>query len=675
MKLKFFKTYQILSYLLLMIFTLESCEGDPYTNEAEMTKMREHYKEETKARLLAITPLAGLQEKHLVRLYQYVAVHNSSTLASPSSIVISLGTNMSSTTGSTDTSNNSTIKREPSVRIKEEKSEEEEDKKEKVEVVNSITAQPDTNSLNVNRDPQDDLLRKRRDKGKEKLEVDEEVNGEAEIDKETQADGEAEVEIDEEIEVDAEEKAEIINLSKTKIELNNTDKKKSNPLHIAINKPHTELAGHLLATKLNHIHIEDIDHFEGTKLQHLVLKKLKNTLLLQAKEEIVELLLEKNADVNVPDANANMPLHLAAENGYLEIVELLLDNGAHTNPKNTEVNSALHLAAKNGHLNIVKLLVSRGSTIDAVNSNEMTPIHIAAQHEHSEVVHFLLEKKANHRAEDGQENTLLHYAAEAGLLDIVDLLLERNFKRDVKNKGITTTYGVSRGSTPLQLAVKKGHPEIVKKLIEHGANLKVLVDDHPDTSSINQGNTLLHIATQNSDIEMIKFLILEKQMNVNSKNHWDFTPLHFAARSGSLEVVKWLVENGANLEAKSSTYYNTSTPLSLAIVNGHLEVANFLIKKRAKITREMKVLINIQRKNHIYPTLLHFVAENNDTKLASLLIRNGADRNIKDEYGNTPLDIATKKNHSEIAEILKDPFVAVFEAEMEMKKDDFNIYV
>jgi ankyrin repeat protein len=497
------------------------------------------------------------------------------------------------------------------------------------------------------------LLKREKDKGKEKLRENEEVNEETKIYEETTVKTKKEIQAYEEVE------AEAANLIKTEIELKSIKEKKSSPLHIAINKPNRELTDHLLATNLNYINIEDIDHFEGNKLQHQILKKLKNILILQAKEDI-KTLLEEKFDVNAVDNDANTALHLAAENGYLEIVELLLNNDARVNAKNIEINSPLHLAAKNGRLNIVKLLVSRGSTIDAANSNEITPIHIAAQHGYSEIVHFLLEKKANHRAVDKKENTLLHYAVEAGLLDIVDLLLERNFKRDVKNMGITTTDGIPGGNTPLQLAVKKGYLEITKKLIENGANLKVLVDDSPN--SINQGNTLLHIATQNKDIEMVKFLISDKRVNINSKNHWDFTPLHFAARSGCLEVVKLLVENGANLEAKSSTYYNTNTPLSLAIVNGYLNVANFLIEKRAKMTREMKILVKIRKKSHIYPTLLHFVAENNDPELASLLIRNGADNNVEDDYGNTPLDIATKKNYLRIAEILQNPFEPVLKA-------------
>ncbi|ACE05975.1 hypothetical protein Aasi_0574 [Candidatus Amoebophilus asiaticus 5a2] len=313
---------------------------------------------------------------------------------------------------------------------------------------------------------------------------------------------------------------------------------------------------------------------------------------------------------------------------------------------------------------MVKLLVSKGITMDTINNDGMMTVHLAARNGYMEVVRFLIEKRTDYRSTDKKDNNILHHAVKGGSLEIVDFLLGRGFKRDVKNiKVIPRTYEghvilekVS-GSTPLQLAVNKGHAKIAKSLIEHGASLRVLdIDNQFNTSSINRGNALLHVAVQNKDTEMAQLLILGKRLNVNSKNYWDFTPLHFAARNGCLAMVKLLVQNGADLEAKSSTYYNTSTPLSLAIVNGYSEVVDFLIEQGATLTEKMKCLIDIQRSNNIYPTLLHFAAENNDTRLAYLLINNGANVNVKDRNGNTPIDLADKQGHFEMAKILKGPF-------------------
>jgi ankyrin repeat protein len=438
------------------------------------------------------------------------------------------------------------------------------------------------------------------------------------------------------------------------------------PLHVAINHPNTELTEHLIATNLNHIHIDDIDHLKDDKLMSLILKNIKNRLIIQANESI-ESLLETEVNVNDVDTNANTPLHLAATNGYLKIVECLIRKGANLKAKNQDGNTALHLAAKNGYLDIVELLVSERISIDTINNDGMMAVHLAARNGHGKVVCFLVERKSDYRSTDKRDNTILHHAVKGGSAEIVNFLLGRGFKRDVRNIKIIprTVEGgfipdrVS-GNTPLQLAVNKGYTEIAKSLVEHGASLKALVlDNCCNASSINRGNTLLHVAAQNRATEMVQFFILDKQMNVNTKNHWDLTPLHFAAQNGCLAIVKLLVQNGAGLEAKSSTYYNTSTPLSLAVVNGHIEVADFLIEQGATLTEKTKCLIDMQRGNNEYPTLLHFAAENNDTALACLLINNGANVDIKDKNGNTPADLADKRDHSQITKILKEPFIPI----------------
>jgi ankyrin repeat protein len=592
MNLKFYKIYPIFSCLLLIVFLLEGCLGEP--TEQEMAKDRQRVEKAARETLARIEPLEGIYEKHLTKLEEYIVANNLSTSSNSLSITTSSHANIPSATASINSVIPGIVQQRPLLKIKEKKGKEkEEEELEKEEIKHSITAEAD---------------------------------------------------------------------------VNRTDKKGNSPLHIAINQASTELAAHLSATKLDYIHSEDIDHLGQDKLQHLILKSIKNGLIHQAKEA-VELLLKQKANVNVTDENANTPLHLAAEKGYLEIVELLLKSGANVKAKNTKSNTPLHVAAKNGHIDIVKLLIGRGATIDVVNKDKRMPILLAARNGHVEVVQFLIEKRADYRAPDKRENTILHHAVKARSLGIVDLLLNRGFKRDTKNEKIITpdkqnkfsTYKVS-GKTPLQLAVKKGCVEITKLLVAHGASLKTLVEDQPtyDSKGIDQDNTLLHIAVQKGCVEIIRFLVLEKKLNVNAKNYWEFTPLHFAARNGCLDIVKLLVENGADVEAKSSSYYNTSTPLSLAIVNGHLDVADFLIEQGATLTEKMRAVLDIQKKNNSYSAPLHFVAENDDTELASLLIRYGADVNAKDKDGNTPIDLATKKGFLEMVKLLEKTIQPVF---------------
>jgi hypothetical protein len=74
--------------------------------------------------------------------------------------------------------------------------------------------------------------------------------------------------------------------------------------------------------------------------------------------EIVKLLLDKGADVNLTDKYGNTPLHLAASDGHIEIVKLLLEKGSDVNSKRrNDGTTPLYWAALNGHIEIVKLLL------------------------------------------------------------------------------------------------------------------------------------------------------------------------------------------------------------------------------------------------------------------------------------------------------------------------------
>ncbi|MBQ3948205.1 MAG: ankyrin repeat domain-containing protein, partial [Ruminococcus sp.] len=65
------------------------------------------------------------------------------------------------------------------------------------------------------------------------------------------------------------------------------------------------------------------------------------------------------------------------------------------------------------------------------------------------------------------------------------------------------------------------------------------------------GETALHFAAQCGDLEMVKWLI-EQGLDVNAKDAHGRTSLLYAAIKGDLELVKWLVEHGADVNAKTN---------------------------------------------------------------------------------------------------------------------------
>ena len=132
----------------------------------------------------------------------------------------------------------------------------------------------------------------------------------------------------------------------------------------------------------------------------------------------------------------------------------------------------------------------------------------------------------------------------------------------------------------------------------------------------------IHTAAINGDLAGVQ-AELDKGVDVNVKDRFGFTPLHFAATK---EIAELLINEGADVNAKDKGW----TPLYHAAWRGHKEVAELLIAKGADVN--MKDVEGV--------TPLHLAADRGHTEVVELLITAGADVNAKDDEGETPLDQA-----------------------------------
>jgi ankyrin repeat protein len=190
--------------------------------------------------------------------------------------------------------------------------------------------------------------------------------------------------------------------------------------------------------------------------------------------------------------------------------------------------TTLHKAAEGGNLTSVKYLVEKGTDVNMKDKDGITPLFFAASSGNLEVVKYLVEKGANVNAIDNNGTTPIYYSVSGGNVDIIKYLVEKGANINSKGRESPGYLYSGKDETLLFNAIRKCKLEIIKYLIEKGADVHI---------KDKKGRTPLDVA--NSDT--VKNFIREAK-----------TSLFYAARNGNLEVVKNIVENGANVNEKNS---------------------------------------------------------------------------------------------------------------------------
>jgi len=332
-------------------------------------------------------------------------------------------------------------------------------------------------------------------------------------------------------------------------------------------------------------------------------------------------------DVNVPDSASPYlitPLYVAADLNDLEMVKMFIKNGANTNTKGPLGWTPLHLAVKNNNIEMVKILVANRADVNEPDEDGWTALHAACRwQDNLHLVKILIENGAD----INNEGISVSYS---------DIYNKENDSDEYREKTIDTL------GTPLNLASAYGHWNIAEYLMEKGAQFSsadcnnflhdaarlgnseffhFFIGKGADINSLNlYGESMLHSACIGGNIDIANFLISQGQ-DVNSKHELG-TPLHNATRYGYIEIVRMLIEQGANFY--EDDFYG-NTPLHKT---SNENMVQFFIDKG----------MDVNKKNNNGKTPLHFACVSSKLNIVNKLIKNNADVNVKDNEGNTPLN-------------------------------------
>jgi ankyrin repeat protein len=189
---------------------------------------------------------------------------------------------------------------------------------------------------------------------------------------------------------------------------------------------------------------------------------------------------------------------------------------------------------------------------------------------------------------------------------------------------------------------KKTHADIAKALIVHGANVNVVHELHPP-QLVPFGSkrwTPLSLATRLECHDLMQQL-LQHGAAVNGSDESGRTALIDAAGRGQVEVVRILLDAGADVEAK--TRIEEKTALLLAADEGQAEAARLLIDRRADV--------NVRDHNGETPLLVS--AARGHAEVVRLLLMHGADVRARDRFDNTAIRNAEKYSGPEVVALLR----------------------
>jgi ankyrin repeat protein len=320
---------------------------------------------------------------------------------------------------------------------------------------------------------------------------------------------------------------------------------------------------------------------------------------------------------------------------------ILKSNPQTINEETIQGDTALMIAMERGQFEMAKLLIEQGADLNHTNQLGSTPFILACQKAKPEFIEWILQTQGGFKGNEGG--------------DALCFFLNNQFKnQNFKIARFLIDHQVGAEADPslfplLAFAVENSADiDLIEKLLHYpGMNINQVADSE---------GSALHIGVASENIEVVKLLI-EGGADINQKDSDKVTPLHycFSSKEKAVELAEILLEAGAVINNQN---IDGQTPLDFALLAGNKPLIEFLIRRGASLQIEDKnktnslelaskvsllefILqipgIDLNLKNTKLGKLFQQALTKGDVKLARLLISHGVNINQNFENSEPPL--------------------------------------
>lgn len=364
--------------------------------------------------------------------------------------------------------------------------------------------------------------------------------------------------------------------------------------------------------------------------------------------DIVKKLLQHGACPNLSTQRSSIPLIVSTENGNLEIIKMLIEHKADVNRQNRDGRSALHYACCLGQKDIADLLITHGADIDLKTKHNESPLHLACIGLHGSIVDILI-----------SDTTDIFQRCTNSNMSTFATIVEKN-EKEILRKLLKTVSDKNMLYPEIEFACTTKNVLVLKGILEVGIDVN---------TRLSKGDSALHITCRNGFYLGAEMLI-GKGAYINEYSKDGLTTIQLACVTPNKQLVDLLISNGASVNnwrkgsaiphALHITCIMKEDEMAISLINGNADVNQIAELKRNTVYRSEKshCITNIYDEVYshtrlmISPLEIVCIGKMLNLNLVEVLLKNGANSNIKSLSGIKPLLIASFYKYDPLVKLL-----------------------